>query len=85
MRSGWFFALLFLAGCSTSGSQPAPAAPPTTSPVTSCTDPRPEVCTMEYAPVCARLESGGFRTYASGCSACADTAVVSYQDGPCEE
>jgi len=85
MRSSWALALMFLAGCSTPGSQPAPAAPLATNPMTPCTEPRPELCTMEYAPACARLESGSFRTYASACSACSDPAVVGYQNGPCEE
>ncbi len=85
MRIAWAAALLVLAGCSTPASQPAPAVPLAPGPVTSCTDPRPQVCTMEYAPVCASLAVGGFRTYASGCNACADEAVSGYQQGPCSE
>ena len=68
--------LLLLAGCET---QPTPTL------VTLCSNPRPQVCTMEYAPACGSLVAGGFRTYASPCSACSDPAVAGYQAGPCSE
>ena len=72
-------ALLALAGCaSTAPQSPDPMATP-------CTDPRPELCTMEYAPACAELASGDRREYASACNACADTAVTGYVSGPCPE
>lgn len=67
---------LFLAACQT---QPIPSL------VTQCEDPRPQVCTMEYAPVCADLAAGGKATYASGCNACADDAVSGYLKGECPE
>ena len=85
MRLAWVAVLLALAGCTATANRPGPAAPLASDPVTACTDPRPELCTMEYAPVCGSLVAGGFRTYASGCSACADTAVAGYQNGPCSE
>lgn len=71
-------ALLFLllAGCQT---QPTPSL------VTQCEEPRPQVCTMEYAPVCADLATGGKAQYASACNACADDAVVGYLKGECPE
>jgi len=50
---------------------------------TACVDPRPQVCTMEYNPVCAVLVAGGSKQYASGCNACADDAVESYVPGEC--
>jgi hypothetical protein len=43
------------------------------------------VCTMEYMPVCADLVAGGTATYPSGCNACADVAVASWVESPCEE
>ena len=52
---------------------------------TRCEDPRPMVCTMEYMPVCADLVAGGTATYPSGCNACADVAVTSWVESPCEE
>ena len=77
-------ALSVLAGCAQPSGQggsmvvPAPAD-------TVCTEPRPMVCTMEYRPVCASLAVGSEKTYPSGCNACADIAVSSWRDGPCEE
>ena len=69
--------LLVLAGCS--------SPPPPSSLATRCPDSRPQVCTMEYAPVCAQLAAGGTREYSSGCNACADDAVAAYVTGPCSE
>jgi len=68
--------LILVAGCET---QPAPTL------VTQCTDPRPQVCTMEYAPVCADLVTGGRKQYSSACNACADDAVSGYLNGECFE
>jgi hypothetical protein len=49
-----------------------------------CTEPRPEVCTMDYQPVCASLENGSRKTYSNGCNACSDLAIISYHDGTCD-
>ena len=49
----------------------------------ACADPRPQVCTMEYDPVCAVLIKGGTKQYSSPCNACADDNVVSYSAGSC--
>ncbi len=62
---------LMLAGCAGTSPSQDPAA-------TQCTEPRPQACTLEYLPVCARLADGSQATYASACSACADAAVVSH-------
>jgi len=51
----------------------------------ACTEPRPQVCTMEFAPVCAVLKSGGRKEFASPCTACADPAVAGYVEGSCPE
>ena len=51
---------------------------------TICVDPRPEVCTMDYTPVCATRADGSMATYSNGCGACADAAVVSHRPGACE-
>ena len=67
---------IVLTGCQT---QPVPIL------VTQCADPRPQVCTMEYAPVCADLAEGGTRQYASACNACADSMVSGYLQGECPE
>jgi hypothetical protein len=52
---------------------------------THCEEPRPQVCTMEYRPVCANLSDGGVKTYASGCTACSDARVVSWVEDECPE
>lgn len=49
-----------------------------------CTDPRPEICTMEYRPVCASGPSGELTIFSSGCSACSDQKVLHYKIGECE-
>jgi hypothetical protein len=48
-----------------------------------CVDPRPQVCTMEYNPVCAVLGDGSSKQYSSPCNACADDAVKSHLSGAC--
>lgn len=70
--------LSMLAGCA---SPPAPAP----TPYTQCPAERPQVCTMEYNPVCATLRSGGQATYSSPCNACADDQVTQYLGGACPE
>lgn len=63
---------------------------------TQCQNPRPQMCTMDYNPVCAVKDIGircittpcdstALVTYANGCSACADERVLGYQDGACPE
>ena len=85
MRIAWAIALLVLAGCGTTGTPAVPAEPLATNPIVPCAEPRPELCTMQYAPACGSLVAGGFRTYASACNACADHEVAGYQSGPCSE
>ena len=51
----------------------------------SCPEPRSQVCTREYAPVCAELEKGKRKEYSNACTACSDSAVVGYISGPCPE
>ena len=53
--------------------------------MTVCTDPRPQVCTMDYRPVCAQLEDGSFKTYSNGCTSCTDQEVTGYTEGACNE
>jgi hypothetical protein len=50
-----------------------------------CEEPRPQVCTMEYNPVCARLDDGSQQTYSNGCGACADARVVAWREQACGE
>jgi hypothetical protein len=50
----------------------------------TCPEPRPQVCTQDYRPVCAKLQDGNFKTYSNGCTACTDPAVAGYREGACE-
>jgi hypothetical protein len=56
-----------------------------TSVLVTCPEPRPQMCTMEYRPVCAQQADGRFKTYSNGCTSCSDPTVVGYRDGACEE
>ncbi len=61
-----------------------------------CTEPRPEICTTEYFPVCASRDTGvrcvttpcpsiENKTYSTACTACADLKVHGYVMGACEK
>ena len=67
---------LLLGSCSTHGSE-------LESTDTRCSDPRPEMCTREYVPVCGNREDGSTKTYGNGCTACSDPSVVSFSSGAC--
>ena len=96
-------ALLFLSACSTatpSINQPLPESSPillTGNPTvksTTCTNPRPQMCTRQFQPVCAKKNTGivcvttpcpsiEYVTYSNGCVACSDAKVYSYTEGEC--
>jgi len=64
------------------------------SEATQCTDPRSQICTKEYRPVCANIDTG-IRcvttpcpstekvTKSNACTACSDEKVFSYTPGTC--
>jgi len=49
-----------------------------------CPEVRPEICAMDYDPVCGSLSDGSFKTYSNGCNACADPNVTDYSPGECK-
>jgi hypothetical protein len=77
---GFSVTVLLLAGCASGAPNGVDS-----NPEQVCTEPRPEVCTMEYKPVCARLEDGSQQTYSNGCGACADERVVAWRERACGE
>ncbi|QEI12209.1 hypothetical protein [Cellvibrio japonicus] len=88
-------AMLLLAlttGCSTTSSPPSQETP---KPHT-CPEQRPQICTMEFNPVCAKRDTGircvkapcpssTQQTFSNACMACADPQVISYRPGSCEQ
>ena len=50
-----------------------------------CEEPRPQICTMDYRPVCGTLSDANVKTYANGCGACSDANVVSWVEGECPQ
>jgi hypothetical protein len=54
--------------------------------MTECTEPRPEICTMDYTPVCGLQRVSGteqWKTYSNACSACSDFTVIGYKKDAC--
>ncbi len=82
--------LIILSACATQKTAPLPAN------AVHCRDPRPQICTMDYTPVCATRDSGKrclttacdsteTATYANACGACADALVRYHLAGACRE
>lgn len=62
--------------------------------LTNCSQERPQMCTMDYRPVCATKDTGvrcvttpchstAQKTYSNACSACADSKVIGYVPDKC--
>ncbi len=62
----------------------------------ACKDPRPEVCTRDYRPVCAQRDTGvrcvttpcdstEWVTYSNACTACSDPKVLGSRAGACRK
>ena len=78
-KSAWLALACTLVGCALSGARPLPDG------ATACGEPRPQVCTMDYNPVCGLRPAAERRSYGNACGACADPAVVAHVPGTCEE
>jgi hypothetical protein len=90
-------ALALLAGCAgTPVAETPPPSTPAPAPIvdTACPATRPEMCTMEYNPVCATRDTGircitapcpssERKTYSTACTACADHQVSGWTKGAC--
>lgn len=82
----WKLAVVALAGvlvaaCAARTNDGAAVAEPA---LTACEDPRPQICTANYDPVCGRRDDGSDKTYANACAACAEPAVTGHRPGACE-
>ena len=61
----------------------AAEAPPPPGGLLVCEDPRPEICTQQFDPVCGLRESRSPRTYPNHCTACSDDKVAGTLPGEC--
>jgi len=75
---------LLLVGCATNNDEKIDLNEPGALDLILCEEPRPQICTREYDPVCATLKDGSTRTGATGCTSCSDSEVVGYKVGACE-
>ena len=89
--------LSFLIACQ--DEKPATDPKPKPSPIsvyTKCKDPRSEVCTREFRPVCGKVDTGircvttpcpstENKTYSNACTACADPKVYGFWKNACPE
>ena len=72
-----FFLLATASGCTSADTK---------AELSICTDPRPEICTMDYTPVCGLQTVSGteqWKTYSNACSACSDPSVSGYIENAC--
>ncbi len=74
--------VLMLGACASQTIQPDDDASKA-APRIACQDPRPQICTMDYSPVCGELAGGGSQTFSNGCGACAVSNVDGYKPGEC--
>jgi len=51
---------------------------------TICEDPRSQICTMNYDPVCGILRDGSQKTFSNGCGACSDANIIGHDPGECK-
>ncbi len=50
----------------------------------ACVEPRPQMCTRQYDPVCGLTANNQYQTYSNACSACSDASVSGHSPGACE-
>ncbi|MBT71317.1 MAG: hypothetical protein CMQ15_04650 [Gammaproteobacteria bacterium] len=51
---------------------------------TVCLEPRPQICTLDYRPVCGIIADGSRQEFSNGCGACSVPEVVSFVENTCE-
>ena len=50
----------------------------------ACEEPRPQLCTMQFDPVCGLTGHNQYKTYSNACSACSDASVPGHSPGACK-
>jgi hypothetical protein len=86
--------ILIAASLTACASPSTPVDNNTKSTITNCPQERPQICTMDYRPVCATRDTGvrcvaapcpstEQKTYSNACSACADAKVISHIPDEC--
>jgi len=71
-------AVVFLSACSASETVE-------TINRTTCPENRPQVCTMDYTPVCGVHNDNSTKTYSNACGACSNPKVISYVPQSCPD
>ncbi len=87
LRCEWKMLFVLLSGIATVGCAQTPLVQETEivrADLVACEDPRPQVCTMQYDPVCGLTSDSQHKTYSNACSACSDANVSGYSPGACE-
>ncbi len=82
----YLFSLTILAvGCATTSDEKNDInIEPGALDIILCEEPRPQICTREYDPVCAEFKDGSTKTGSTACTSCSDPDVVGYTRGACE-
>jgi hypothetical protein len=90
-------ALFFLSACQNKQPIPSPKSDPIpTGAYSKCKEPRPELCTQEFRPVCGKVDTGvrcvtkpcpssENKTYPNACTACTDPKVYGFWKTLCPE
>ncbi len=73
--------IVLISSCAAYAKKTASAS---VSELTVCDEPRPQICTSEYNPVCASYNNGRKKTESTGCTACAIHEVNGYIMGVCK-
>ena len=90
--------LVLLTACQdkTTIKKPTPEVATPSGTYTKCNNPRPEICTREFRPVCAKVDTGvrcvttpcpssENKTYSNTCTACTDPKVYGFWKNACAE
>ena len=72
---GIISAVLLINGCQSTPKHPVNQI--------TCSEPRPEVCTLHFQRVCGFNSDNSSKTYPNACSACSNKEVVNYIKSEC--